>query len=185
MKSLPLHVPEVYALHHRIVDLEGYVNLHLNRYSAPYQLIGRQLEVRETKNEVILFDGPRIVGTYRRELEGAGVCITTPSHRPRRGEGVFRKAASAAEKKIVERLPRAGEYVALMKTRGRGSVRDLRWLSRMIEEYPRDVFAAALEEALAFGMTDLERLERMVLRQVDRSYFVLPRRPDEEEETDE
>ena len=185
MKPLPLHVPEVYALHHRIVDLEGYVNLHLNRYSAPHPLIGRQLEVRETKNEVILFDGPRIVGTYRRELEGAGVCITTPSHRPRRGEGVFRKAASAQEKKIAERLPRAAEYVALMKKRGRGSVRDLRWLARMIDEYPREPFAAALEEAIAFGMIELERLERMVLRRVDRDFFVLPRRSDGEEENDE
>jgi hypothetical protein len=49
MKPLPAHVPEVYLLHHRIVDLEGYVNLHLSRYSAPYQLIGHQLEIRETK----------------------------------------------------------------------------------------------------------------------------------------
>ncbi|MFN7697296.1 MAG: transposase [Deltaproteobacteria bacterium] len=184
MKPLPLHVPEVYALHHRIVDLEGYVNLHLNRYSAPYQLIGHQLEIRETKNEVILFDGPRIVGTYRRELEGAGICATTASHRPKRGQGVFRKAASKDEMKIAARSPRAAEYVALMKKRGRGSVRDLRWLWRMIEDYPLDAFAAALEEALSFGMVDLERLERMVLRRVDRDFFVLPRRPDGEQEDD-
>jgi hypothetical protein len=184
MKPLPLHVPEVYALHHRIVDLEGYINLHLNRYSAPHPLIGRQLEVRETKNEVILFAGPRIVGTYRRELEGAGVCITTPAHRPRRGEGVFKKAASAAEKRLIERLPRAADYLALMKKRGRGSVRDLRWLTRMLEDYPHEVLLAALEEAITFGMTDLERLERMVLRRVDRDFFVLPRRQDDEEEDD-
>ena len=74
-------------------------------------------------------------------------------------------------------VPRAAEYVALMKKRGRGSVRDLRWLWRMIEDYPHDAFAAALEEALSFGMVDLERLERMVLRRVDRDFFVLPRRP--------
>jgi hypothetical protein len=35
-------------------------------------------------------------------------------------------------------VPRAAEYVALMKKRGRGSVRDLRWLWRMIEDYPHD-----------------------------------------------
>ena len=34
-------------------------------------------------------------------------------------------------------------------------------------------------------MTDLERLERMVLRRVANDYFVLPRRPDGEEEDDE
>lgn len=185
MKPLPLHVPEVYALHHRIVDGEGYVHVQRNRYSAPYQLIGHRLEIRETKSEVVLFDGPRIVGTYRRELEGAGVCVTTPAHRPPRGEGALRKSISNEARKIGERLPRASEYVALMKKRGRGSVRDLRWLCRMIDEYPRDAMSAALDEALAFGMSDLERLERMVLRRVAHDFFVLPRRPDGEEEDDE
>jgi hypothetical protein len=48
LKPLPLHVPEVYQLCTRIVDAEGYVNLNRVRYSAPYRLIGRALEVRET-----------------------------------------------------------------------------------------------------------------------------------------
>jgi hypothetical protein len=181
-KPLPIHIPEVYALHHRIVDGEGYVHLHLNRYSVPYQLIDRRLEIRETKNELVLFDGPRIVVTYRRELDGAGVCVTTPSHRPPRGQGVLRKSIGNEERRIGERLPRAVAYVALMKTRGRGSVRDLRWLGRMIDDYPRDAMSSALDEALAYGMTDLERLERMVLRRVAADFFVLPRRPDDDEE---
>ena len=35
LKPLPLWVPEVYRLHHRIVDVEGYVNVNSNRYSVP------------------------------------------------------------------------------------------------------------------------------------------------------
>ena len=34
LKPLPLHIPEVYALHQRLVDLEGYVHLHANFYSV-------------------------------------------------------------------------------------------------------------------------------------------------------
>ncbi len=49
MRRLPEHVPDVYLLHQRIVDMEGYVNVSRNRYSVPWRLMGRQLEVRETK----------------------------------------------------------------------------------------------------------------------------------------
>jgi len=183
MKPLPIHVPEVYALHHRIVDTEGYVNLHLNQYSVPYQLIGRSLEIRESKNAVDVFEGPRVVATHRRVLESEGARVTEPAHRPKRGAGVpMVRVASETERRIGERMASGNAYVALLRKRGRGSVRDLRWLARMIDEYPREAMSAALEEALAFGMSDLDRLERMVLRRVARDFFVLPRRPDGEED---
>jgi transposase len=54
LKPLPLHVPEVYQLFTRIVDAEGYVHVNRIRYSAPYRLIGRSLEVRETLDRVDL-----------------------------------------------------------------------------------------------------------------------------------
>jgi len=46
LRPLPIFIPEVYALHQRLVDVEGYVKVHGHRYSVPYLLIGRQLEVR-------------------------------------------------------------------------------------------------------------------------------------------
>lgn len=183
MRPLPIHVPEVYALHHRIVDTEGYVNLHLNRYSVPYQLIGRSLELRESKDRLDIFEGPRVVATHRRVTQAEGACLTEVAHRPKRGVGVpLVRVASETERKIGERVSSGTAYVALLRKRGRGSVRDLRWLCRMIDEYPRDAMSAALDEALAFGMSDLERLERMVLRRIAHEYFVLPRRPDGEED---
>jgi hypothetical protein len=39
LRPLPTWIPEVYALHQRLVDVEGFVTLHTNRYSAPYRLI--------------------------------------------------------------------------------------------------------------------------------------------------
>jgi hypothetical protein len=38
LQPLPLFIPEVYALHHRLVDVEGYVNVQGHRYSVPYLL---------------------------------------------------------------------------------------------------------------------------------------------------
>jgi predicted transcriptional regulator len=186
MRPLPIHVPEVYALHHRILDSEGYVNVHRNRYSAPYKLIGRNVEVRETKDRIEIFDGPRHVGSHDKVLEPNDVRVTNPSHRPPRSEGVFaRRAVSVEERRLSERMPEVMPYLALLKQRRRGSTREVRWLLRMIDEYPRDAFTAALADALRYGMVDLERLERMVLRRIARDFFVLPRDADTEPETDD
>ena len=41
----------------------------------------------------------------------------------------------------------------------------------MLDDYPEDALRAAVVEATRYGMTDLERLERMVLRRIDRDFF--------------
>jgi hypothetical protein len=56
----------------------------------------------------------------------------------------------------------------------------------MLDEYPREAFAPALAEALHYRMSDLERLERMVLRRIARDvFFVLPRHAATDPETHE
>jgi hypothetical protein len=42
LKPLPAWIPEVYRLHPRRVDIEGYVALHTNRYSVPVDWTGRR-----------------------------------------------------------------------------------------------------------------------------------------------
>ena len=42
LKPLPPGIPEVYRLHQRLVDVEGYIALHTNRYSVPVDWIGRR-----------------------------------------------------------------------------------------------------------------------------------------------
>ena len=68
LRSLPLFVPEVYALHHRLVDVEGCVHGHGHRYSVPYLLIARPLEVRETKDRLDVYHGPRLVASHAKVL---------------------------------------------------------------------------------------------------------------------
>lgn len=184
LEPLPAYVPEVYALHHRIVDSEGYVNVRRNRYSAPYALIARRVEVRETKDRVEVFDGPRRVAVHAKVLEPIDARVTDPSHRPPRHEGVFaRRATSVEETRIAERMPEAIPYVALLKSKKRSVTRSVRWLLRMIDEYPREPLADALAQAARYGMHDLERLERMVLRRISRDFFVVD--ADDEPETND
>ena len=50
LRRLPPWLPEVYLLHQRIVDLEGYIHIDGHTYSVPYQLVGKAVEVRESKD---------------------------------------------------------------------------------------------------------------------------------------
>jgi hypothetical protein len=66
------------------------------------------------------------------------------------------------------------EYVAALKQRGRKVVTlALRQLWRLVREYPREPLLAAVREAARYGLYDLDRLERMILRRVAREYFLL------------
>jgi transposase len=98
---LPLPVPEVYQLLSRIVDAEGFVNVNRIRYSVPYQLIGRTLEVRETLDRVDLYAGPRRVATHMRTYGEADTRITDPAHRPPRGQGFTRRPQVAPEETLI------------------------------------------------------------------------------------
>ena len=102
---LPIWTPDVYLLHHRIVDVEGYVSVNGHRYSAPWQLIGRQVEVRETKAEVLVFEGPRLVGTHRRSQDLSQGRATLPEHRPLRGQGGTPSAPAVEERQLLEVAP--------------------------------------------------------------------------------
>ena len=44
---------------------------------------------------------------------------------------------------------------------------------RLLKEYPREPFLASVREAAQYGLYDLDRLERMILRRVARDYFLL------------
>jgi hypothetical protein len=43
----------------------------------------------------------------------------------------------------------------------------------LLKEYPRQPFLAAVQEAAQYGLYDLDRLERMILRRVAQDYFLL------------
>jgi hypothetical protein len=178
LKPLPVWIPEVYRLHERLVDVEGYVALHTNRYSVPVEWIGRRVEVRETKDKIeIQLDARRLV-THRRILEAEQQRVTLAEHRPPRGQRVARPDPHPEEKAILAAAPELADYVAGLKQRSRKIVTlALRQLWRLVREYPREPLLGAVREAARYGLYDLDRLERMILRRVAREYFLLQEGP--------
>lgn len=171
---LPDWVPEVYRIHPRIVDVEGYVRVWSNHYSVPLP-VGRSVEVRETRDRIDVFDGPRRVATHKRVAVPGNKRVTDPAHRPPRGEG--RKAReNQEEKKLLALAPELGDYVSGLKRCGRRpAVRSLRRLLMMVRDYPRAPLVRALEEANRYGLYDLERVERMVLKRIGEDFFFVDR----------
>ena len=179
LKPLPIWVPEVYRLHHRIVDVEGYVSVNTNRYSTPVEWIGRQVEVRESKNRIEIQYGPRRLVSHARVIDPTGRRIMLREHRPVRGQGIKRSDPPPEEKILGQVVPEAAYYVAALKKHGRKYITvALRQLLRMAREYPRDAFLSAMAEAARYGLYDLDRVERMILRRIAREYFQLENKDD-------
>jgi transposase len=176
LKPLPPYIPPVYRLFHRTVDLEGFVNLHAKAYSVPYELIGQRVEVRETRDRIQIFLGPREVASHQKiDIRGPSRS-THKEHRPKRSRtGLRARQSLPEEKEMREHCEALNAYVDALKKRssGRAAV-PIKRLYRMMEEYPAEPFDRAVTEALHFNMTDLERLDKMVLRNIAGEYFRLP-----------
>src|SRR5947209_9744954 len=146
LKPLPAWVPEVYRLHQRLVDIEGYVALHTNRYSVPVDWIGRRVEVRETRDKIEIQLDARHPVTHRRLEDAEHRHIMLAEHRPPRG--TKRPDPHPEEAQILKVVPQIAGYVAALKKNSRKLVvLALRQLLRMMSEYPRAPLVAALGEA--------------------------------------
>jgi len=184
LRPLPAWIPEVYALHQRLVDVEGFVTLNTNRYSAPYRLIGRRLEVRETPDQIELFLGPRQVAAHAKVLDPISARVWLPAHRPPRGEGASARRCPPEEEALRRTVPELADYLDRLEQHApaRG-IRDVRRLARMVHDYPRVPLLDAIRTATDYGLYDLERVERMLLRTLARDFFRVP--PDPEDPDDD
>ena len=73
--------------------------------------------------------------------------------------------------------PALGDYVGGLKKRcGGRALKAMRRLERICADHPRTAVLAAVAEAQRYGLYDLGRLERMVLRQLAAGHFgITPR----------
>jgi transposase len=174
LRPLPDWIPRPEQLHHRIVDVEAYVAVDTNRYSVPMDWIGRRVQVRESAEQIRIELERRPAVVHQRIIDARGKRITLPEHSPPRGQRRKRKAAAQEEKSLATIVPELTDYVAGVKKKGRKQTTlALRQLLRMVREYPREALLRAIQEAAHYGLYDLDRVERMVLRYIAGDYFRL------------
>jgi transposase len=173
LKRLPLYIPEVYDLHPRLVDIEGFVCLHLNRYEVPPELLGRRGEVRESRAHVRIFHGSQEVAIYPRLEPGLQKRSYLPD-RPERRRVQRHEQGLRDEQELRAAGTEFGELITALRTQHGGrAVRPIRALHRLYLDYPTDAVRQAIAHALRYGLTDLVRLEKLVLRQIAGDYFRL------------
>lgn len=119
LKPLPAWVPEVYRLHRRTADTEGYVSVNSIRYSVPVSWIGRSVDVRETRDRIEIELDPRHIVVHDRVLTPPNQRIMRAEHRPPRGVGVKRSDSPSEEQALIEAAPEIATYLTDLKRKGR------------------------------------------------------------------
>lgn len=174
MHPLPKVLPPVYLAEQRTVDIEGYVHLDTIRYSVPDTLIGKTVEVLKYWQRVVIYHGRDIVAEHERELSGRDKRITKPGHHRPLNRKKAHQGSSMEEQTLTGQHETLDRYVADIKkqARGRGIVK-LRRLLDLKRTYPAAPFLKAVEEALHYGLYDLARLEKMILKKTGGDFFEL------------
>jgi len=173
-KPLPAFIPEPTEVHLRRVDTEGYVRLHTNRYSVPEERVGQQVEVHETLERVRVFEGHRLLAQHERRADGGKARVTLSEHRGRWRRRARPRPPSNEELALRAAGPALAALCdALRKDRARGRKAVLR-LHRIWLDYPTEPVEAAVARALDFGLVELDRIERMVLKNLRGDFFRLP-----------
>jgi hypothetical protein len=180
---LPVHIPEVYQVHERMVDVEGYVCVHTNRYSVDTQWIGRRVQVHETQDVIRIFVGHRLVEEHERLEEGSRRRVMLPRHRH---DGRYRtqsQPSPSPEEKVLRAAgTKLGALLDQLKKLHRGrALRAIRHLHRMYLEYPTEAVLEAVDRAVTYGLSDLDRIEHMILSNIAGNYFRLDTHPSEED----
>ena len=175
LKPLPVYVPPIYDTAHRIIDVEGYVNLDSNRYSVPDRLIGKKVEVQKHSDRVQVFFDHKQVASHPRIIGKRDTRLTQPGHHKPLSRERAHSGPSAEEKALLGESEILDHYVSEIKKRSSGrGVQRLRRLLNLKRTYPHEPFVAALGKALTYGLFDLSRLEKMILEHVAGDFFRFP-----------
>ena len=174
LQPLPKVLPPVYLSEQRTVDIEGYVHLDTNRYSVPDTLIGKNVEVLKYWERVVVYHGRTIVAEHDRELLERDKRITKPGHHQPLNRKKAHQGISIEEQTLTGQNESLDRYVGEIKkqARGRGIVK-LRRLLDLKRTYPAAPFLKAVSEALRYGLYDLARLEKMILKNTGGDFFDL------------
>lgn len=185
LRPLPLHIPEVYRVHERRVDVEGHITLDTNRYSVPLDIReGRRLEIHETLDTLRIFDGRRLACEHERCEPGAKKRNTLPEHRHDGRKRKARHQPVPQEAPLRKASPALAALIDNLKKRDGGrAARSIQRLYQMYLDYPTEYLAEAAAEAGTYGLYDLRRIESMTLSRIRGDFFRLPtiESPDPEE----
>lgn len=174
LSLLPPVAPPVYKSFYRVVNIEGYIQLDTNRYSVPQKLVGETLEVQKHWDKVVIYDKQNRVAEHKRVLDKKDRRKTLPDHHPPLTRKTSIKEPSKEEALLTGKNEILDLYITNLKeiSRGRG-VLNMRRLLSLQRSYPEEPFIAGIKTAQQYGLYDLTRVEKIILKNVAGEFFEL------------
>jgi hypothetical protein len=172
LQPLPLYVPEVYRLWPRGVDAYSCFPLHGYKYPVPAAYIGKELQVRETKDRVIALDGRQEVANHEKKTPWSSqTALPRPASAPRR-----LKSTKLAEEDKLQALgdPMCDYLAALRTARGPRYFWSVRKLWRLLCQYQAEDLKAAVAKAQTHRLFDVARVETILLQDLAQRDYQLP-----------
>jgi hypothetical protein len=171
---LPLYVPQVYRMFQRVVDAYGCVSVERMKYPAPPAYIGKTVLVRESQDQVRLFDGHKELAAHKKKVEGSPAAELTPNPVARRQ----RQAWLPEETRLKEAGATLGKYLdALKAERGSRYVWSVKKLYRLLCQYDAKALERAVARAAEHRLFDVRRIETILLQDIAQREYRLALEP--------
>jgi transposase len=159
--SLPA---EPFACHEHVVAKlrrSPYVRFDANRYSVPYERVGRNLDVFADLARVRIFDRGELVSEHPR-CWGKEQTVENPAHIDALWRAKRQARVHRAQDRLARAVPRTEELLKALARRQRHLTSAVNLLLEMLDAYGRDELCAAVDEALEHGVPQPETV-RLIL----------------------
>jgi len=171
---LPSCLPPIYDCYQRLVDSQGYVNLHRQRYSVPQALINQLVSVYEYEQSIEIYLKNEPIATHPRLTGKPEQRSRLPGHHRQLHTKKNRLAPSLAETTLRGEDEVLDRYIDAIKKNARGKAQpQMRRLLNLQRTYPKAAFMPSVQHALHYRLYDLHRLEKIILKRVAGNFFNL------------
>lgn len=143
---------------YRIADVEGFINYANNRYSVPWQMIGRLLPVRILDDQLEIYNTTIERIAIHSLLRGKNQKQCDPAHNPPRDNA---EHLSALRQRYSHWGQTGGEYLEGVLRKCRYGKREAERVLALLHGYPHKDGLAAMQRGIqyhAYGYQSLERI---------------------------
>lgn len=180
LRPLPPYIPPIFQTIHRIVDVEGFVNVDTNRYSVPERLIGKRVEIQKHWERIVVVFENKRVAEHPRTIDKRDSRSVQPGHHSLVSRQNAHRGPSSEESALLGESEVLDRYVGELRKRSSGrGIQRLRRLLNLKRDYPPEAFFAAITKALEYGLYDLNRLEKLIIDHVAGDFFRLVQEDDQ------
>lgn len=145
-----------------------------NLYSVPFVLAGREVTVQSNGRELLVFYRGELVA--RHDLaEGRGQMIRDPRHYEGLPRPVYPRRMCETRELFLEHFPQAESFiVGLVKSKGANARYHLHKVLELLETYPREIVAEAIERATRHGAFDSRTVRNICSQEAGPGEWELP-----------